>query len=340
MLWLSLPLSARFLPLCLGLTLAVLLVGYAMPKQVIAFVSDRDGSYKIYLIDSAHNLMRQLSDLNVAACCLSWSPDGAQIIVPVLDDSNVRLYRMNRNGSELHLLTNDVTWSENNAVWSPGGQKVAFMRNPNLADWEIAVIDLLSGATQQLTDNTADDVMPIWSPDEQYILFTSNQGSSNAIYRINLDGSGRRSLTDNPFHNVAVAFSPDGQSILFSVADRIGNADIYVMNADGSGYRRLTSGAVNNFSAYAPDGRQIVFVSTRDGEEEIYVMYADGTDQTQLTDNDSLDWLPSWSPDGQQILFLSQRDGNTELYLMDADGQNQRRLTDHPALDTYPAWQP
>ncbi|MBK7780679.1 MAG: PD40 domain-containing protein [Ardenticatenia bacterium] len=126
---------------------------------------------------------------------------------------------------------------------------------------------------------------------------------------------------------------------------RDGNAEIYVMNADGSGQTRLTNNpAVDRDPAWSPDGRQIVFASTRDdslvGNVEIYVMNADGSGQTRLTNNPAGDLVPAWSPNGRQIAFDSYRDGNIEIYVMNVDGSGQTRLTNNPAAETGSAWSP
>jgi Tol biopolymer transport system component len=338
---LTVRLTGGLLLLIVGLTLLLLFIGYNTPKQVIAFVSDRDGSNKLYLMDVRHVRTRRLSDRVVNECCLSWSPDGSQLVVPLLDAFSGRLYRINRSGSEMHLLTNDAVWNDSSATWSPDGQEVAFVRNHDFTDWEILVTDLASSTTRQLTDNRENDVWPLWSLDKHYLYYAASRGNENAIYRIRPDGEERQLLTSKPLYFSFVTLSPDGTTILYNGADPIGYADIYIMNTDGTGERALTrDSAINNFPLYSPDGERIVFVSNRDGDEEIFVMRADGGDQQQLTFNDAMDWLPSWSPDGQQIVFLSFRDGNTELYVMDADGHNERRLTSSPSLDTYPAWQP
>lgn len=41
---------------------------------------------------------------------------------------------------------------------------------------------------------------------------------------------------------------------------------------------------------------RIAFASHRDGNFEIFVMNADGSEETRLTENDVLDFYPSWSP--------------------------------------------
>ncbi len=62
-------------------------------------------------------------------------------------------------------------------------------------------------------------------------------------------------------------------------------------------------------ASWAPDGKQILFVSERTGNPDIWIMDENGEHPTNLTaDNDSLDFNPVWSPDGKQIAFLSNRE--------------------------------
>jgi Tol biopolymer transport system component len=93
--------------------------------------------------------------------------------------------------------------------------------------------------------------------------------------------------------------------------------------------------------AWSPDGRHIVYVSTRDGDPEIYVMKADGTEPRRLTTAQGRDAHPFWSPDGTQIVFQSPReDGHTRIFLMNADGSNQRPLTENTGFCGVPTWSP
>jgi TolB protein len=122
------------------------------------------------------------------------------------------------------------------------------------------------------------------------------------------------------------------------------------MDADGSNPKQLTSseGKVgNNGASWSPDGRRIVFCSTRSGHYAIWVMNVDGSQPTQLTtpygDRYPDANVPVWSPDGTKIAFWSgieHRYGN--VWVMDADGGNRKQLTAQPpgVNCDEPVWSP
>ena len=132
-------------------------------------------------------------------------------------------------------------------------------------------------------------------------------------------------------------------------SNSVGNTEVYVMNPDGSDQTRLTfDPRTDQQPDISPDGRQIVFCSTRitdtnpEGDFEIFVMDADGTNATQLTSNGAgiNDAWPRWSPNGKQIVFHSNVDGNFEIYLINSDGTDLTRVTDYPGLEQFPEWSP
>ena len=112
---------------------------------------------------------------------------------------------------------------------------------------------------------------------------------------------------------------------------------IYLMDIDGKNVRLLTKGiAKEGWPSWSPDGRQIVFRSTRAGGG-IYVMDANGRNIRRLTFFEE-DQHPAWSPEGKKIAFISLRDPIPKVYVMDADGRNQRRLTHDHVPEASPAW--
>ena len=207
-------------------------------------------------------------------------------------------------------------------------------------NYEIYVMTRGGAPLVRLTNTTAANGQPSWSPDGAKVAFTSDRDGNREIYVMNADGSGQTRLTNNLGTDVVPAWSPDGTKIAFA-SNRDGNSEIYVMNADGTNQIRLTNNAAtDDWPAWSPDGAKLAFESDRDGNLEIYVMNADGTNATRLTSNSTEDSSPAWSPGGTRIAFSCDPDGTAslEICVINADGTNLVRLTNNPAPDGSPAW--
>jgi Tol biopolymer transport system component/DNA-directed RNA polymerase subunit M/transcription elongation factor TFIIS len=259
----------------------------------IAFVSDRDGNYEIYVMNEDGSGLRRLTNnLNedVMPC---WSPDGRKIAFESRRDGNPEIYIMNADGTVQTNLTNNSSWDECPS-WSPDGQKIAFhsLRDEN---HEIYTMNKNGSELNRLTNNRTNDMSPSWSPDGKKIAFFAQRDGNPEIYIVNPDGSEQTRLTNNPARDTGPAWSPDGK-ITFT-SNRDGNYEIYVMGADRSEQKRLTSNpAVDGGASWTSDGKRIAFVSDRDGNREIYVMNSDGSEQKRLTNNPAEDRWPSWLP--------------------------------------------
>jgi len=94
---------------------------------------------------------------------------------------------------------------------------------------------------------------------------TDDDYGDSDIWRMNVDGTGRRRLTSAPGSDTYPRLVPDGQRIVFT-SHRDGNAELYVMHADGTGVRRITDHpAADDHAAWSRDGSMIVFTSWRTG---------------------------------------------------------------------------
>jgi Tol biopolymer transport system component len=223
----------------------------------------------------------------------------------------------------------------------PGANgRIAFHSNRD-GDNEIYSIKADGTGTAQLTDNSADDVQPAWSPNGKSIAFASNRDGSYQVFVMDADGSNAQALTNDSVGAGHPTWAPDGKSIAYNGMAE-GNWDIYVISvATQSALRATTNPANDTEPRWSPDGRHIAFVSSRDGNPELYVMGASGMNSSRLTNTPAEEKEISWSPDSEKIAFASPREGaKFQVFVMDPDGSNPVKITDDPVGAGAPAWSP
>ncbi len=183
------------------------------------------------------------------------------------------------------------------------------------------------------------------------ILLTRLGPSEASLFVSNADGSGERGLTHGTL-DYNPAWSPDGKWIAFT-SERNGSADLYRVQIDGSGLERLTDDpAFEDQAAYSPDGRQIVFVTTRaGGTADLWILDVQTHRAKPLTSGPGGDFRPAWSPDGKWIAFSSDRESSlpmakgrwehlhlVDIYMVRPDGSGLKRLSRHGDFCGSPKW--
>jgi Tol biopolymer transport system component len=283
------------------------IVAFAVPKMEmgrIAFSSNRDGNYQIYVMNADGTNVTRLTYDSGQDRQPVWSPDGKEIAFQSDCNGNTEIYVINANGTQLRKLTNEVGL-DGNPSWSPDGTRIIFdtTRDGNL---EIYVMNADGTNQQNLTNNPGDDYSPAWSPDGTKIAFVSYRGDqvTEQIYTMNADGTNQRNLTNDYAHHFNPAWSPDGGKIAFDwYVHRL--SDIGVVNANDSGWSSVTHGsyfiAASSHPDWSKDGNLIVFADSQFSNEQyrtlasdIYAMNADGTNQQNLTNNPADDLDPAW----------------------------------------------
>lgn len=116
-----------------------------------------------------------------------------------------------------------------------------------------------------------------------------------------------------------------------------------LIKADADGERALTILESNEpilSPTWAPDGKQLAYVSFEDRRPRIWRQVIATGQREALTNFPGLNSAPAWAPDGRRMAMVLSKDGNPEIYVMDLATRQFTRLTNHFAIDTEPTWMP
>jgi len=162
----------------------------------------------------------------------------------------------------------------------------------------------LDGATQPawLTRGFSTDRQPAFSPDGEWVTFSSDRGGNLDLWKISLrDGSVRR-ITDDEADDWDPAFTPDGKRLVWS-SNRSGHFEIWTAEADGSGARQVSrDGFDAENPTVTPDGRVVYASANPKGMGMgIWRVNLDGSNAQRIVSGVAIH--PEVSPDGEYVVF-------------------------------------
>ena len=297
-----------FLVLVPAAALAACAVSFAGPASgsnaaarngLIAFTSDRAGSYDIWTMRADGSHLRRLTKDRQEDHCPSWSPDGRLIAFTRRYVHPADLFVMRADGSGVRRVLK-LRGEEICPRWSPDGKRLVFVRMDNTLPSPVHAVYTVRvdgrGLRKLSTLNDAWE-MTDWGRNGR-ILFESDYPPETriSIWSMRADGSDRRRVTEG-----------------------------------------LTE--THRHPRWSPDSRRILFTNDREGDEELWVMNADGSGMTPLTKNGIADFFPAWSPDGRKIVFArTVGNKQPEIFIANPDGSGERRLTHWRRIDNAPDW--
>ena len=246
------------------------------------------------------------------------------------------------------------------AAYPGANGKIAFQSSgagTNLDIWSMKSDG--SGQTN-LTNDSAADSEPIWSPNGSTIAFVKASEGHTNIWVMNADGNGQTNLTPGPagtappgFHcrpgpngqyGITPSWSPSGSEIAYSVS-----GDIFVMQANGDGKSNITCSNNGQFfeaePAWSPDGSTIAYrYHSDDARLPRHLGDEQRRHEPQAADLDAgvvRESFPDWSPDGTEIVYMKSQPAGS-IWKMNADGSGQTMLIGGPGggCGRDPVWSP
>ena len=182
----------------LGLTLLMVCVD-AQAQGRIAFMSDRDWNWEIYVMDNDGGNLQNLTNNPGDDKDPSWSPDAKHIAFTANRNDrewNRQIYVMDNDGGNQRNLSNNDS-DEWDPSWSPDGKRILFVSSA-----DIFVMEADGGNPKNLTSGRRhNESSPSWSPDGKRILFVCfGEEVSREICVMDPDGGNQQKLTNNPPH--------------------------------------------------------------------------------------------------------------------------------------------
>jgi Tol biopolymer transport system component len=276
----------------------------------IAYQTDRGAQGGIWLIRPDGTDDHEVAtDVPGSHLHPDWSPDGTRLLFTSRGDKDL-LYELDVTSGVSRPMWDcaDPCVGDDEAVWSPDGSRIAFVRAllPIVADMpsdcSLWLGDPATGEVEQLTSTpgcSRRETFPHWSRDGSRISYyrgdydtVSGEATATALYVLEVATKSESKLTDD------AVFAGDSD---WSAGDE---------------WLVFTTHPLNDF--------QCCVVS------DLWRIHPDGTGLTQLTSYDSVDrraTQPRYTPDGSAILFTDVTPSNRNLALLPADGGDATVIT-------------
>ena len=267
-------------------------------KTKIVYVSqDASGNRDLYVMDYDGFGPKRVTADRRLSLMPAWSPDQRSVVYTTYRKNNQEIVQLHLASGSKKILVRAQSLNITPA-YSPNGKLVAFASAVD-GNSDIYTLDLATQKEIKLTFDRSADLSPTWSPNGREIAFTSDRGGRPQIYVMSADGSNVRRLTFEGTYNAAPAWSPRGDWIVYVCHLPKMGFKLCRMTPDGQQRVQITSGPQNEIDdspSWAPDGRHLVFSSTRGGKSHIFMVNMDGTGLEQLTSGGRHHSSPSWSP--------------------------------------------
>ncbi len=228
------------------------------------------------------------------------------------------------------------------ASYSPDGKKIAYNRifreyrtwkryRGGQAD-DIWIYDFESKELENITNNPAQDIIPMWHGDKIY--YVSDRDKTMNLFAYDLITKQTAKITNFTDYDVKfpslgakhIAFHCGGFVYLMDLATRNYEKVNITLMEDWPDVRTAIVEVKDNIRSYeiSPDAKRALFSARGD----IFVVpVKEGIVRNLTNSDDAHDRYPKWSPDGKWIAYISDKSGEFEIYIVRPDGSGEQQVT-------------
>jgi serine/threonine-protein kinase len=247
------------------------------------------------ILDGVEHSADQVAHLDVAA-------DGSMAYLPAGDYDTLarRLTWIDRNGRETPVGLETRPYV--GAALSPDGSRIALAIREQ-GDTDIWIATPSRQTMTQLTADPANEILPVWSPDGQSVVFQSDRAGTD-IYRRDAQGAGQperltqlQGSLEGPH-----SLTPDGRVVLFGTRTAIA-----AVTPPSTSPQTILSGPAAMLDPHvSPDGKHLAFQSAESGQFEVYVADYPPTGSRPRRVSTGGGTQPRWSHDSHELFFVDR----------------------------------
>jgi len=222
--------------------------------------------------------------------------------------AQTRLYLMDMEGNEIGDPSPPDLHSQ--VAISHDGKRAAYRGADNTTLW---IRDLSRGAATRFTFEDGDHFSPLWSPDDKWVVYTTNRTGIHQVFRKLSSGLGAEELVfeleEKPDRADLAAWdwSLDGRYMTMDIQSRDTDVDIALYDLKEETFTILIQSPFFESEAhFSPDGRWVAYSSGESGQFQVFIVPISGQGgKFQVSTDGGLH--PKWHPSGERLFFISPR---------------------------------
>ena len=223
---------------------------------------------------------------------------------------------------------------------SPDATKVA-VAIYDLTWWtpDVWILNLARGTRTRFTFGPGAEASPVWQPDGQAIIYSSNTSGYAHVYRKTLNGKDPEALLEtNGVREVPRSICRDGRYLAYLRGEDTIKAKrelwILPLFGDHKPFPLVQSQFDIADAAFSPDCKWMAFTSNDPGQPEVYVIsFPDGGRRYQVSTGGGES--PRWRADGKELFFLASQHANLMAASVAWNGLELTLGTPHPLFQMH-----